>query len=456
MTVYTLVLYLMLSGAALTALLGYGHSYLRKDNVYQPFAWFVQYFIGSLMIFSGLVKAVDPMGTGYKMKDYFIEFGQQGLPLMEFMQKMSLPFAVMMIVFELVIGFCLIFGVGSKKTLFGNLAMMIFFTLLTGFNYLTGFTPKGETADAAVGIFQFAKWAAFDENNIRIKDCGCFGDFIKLAPIETFLKDVVFTGLSIWLYGQAFKIKELFPSTGRIRQIFVAVVTLATTYFCFANFYFNEPMVDFRPFHENANLPKAKADCKANPTKTEMTFVYNNKKEGKEVQFLATAMPADIGDTSKWAYVTRKDKILAKGCDSKVKEFEFPEIEDYTQFPELAKSNGYAFLVVCFNPQYGDAEAFKRISTITKAASEIGIPAFGLYNSMGEATNDEERATLLEKFRHDMQLPVDFRGADDKLVLTISRANPGLILFHKGTILKKWHHRHIPNDFVGIKTEFIK
>lgn len=457
MTVYTLVLYLMLSGAALTALLGYGHSYLRKDNVYQPFAWFVQYFIGSLMIFSGLVKAVDPMGTGYKMKDYFIEFKAQGLPLMDFMKDMSLPFAVMMIVFELVIGFCLIFGVGSKKTLFGNLAMMIFFTLLTGFNYLTGFTPKGETADAAVGIFQFAKWAAFDDNNIRISDCGCFGDFIKLKPLETFLKDIVFTGLSIWLYGQAFKIKELLPSTGRIRQIFVAVATLGTTYFCFANFYFNEPMVDFRPFYEGVNVVQAKADCKANAPKKEMTYVYKNKKEGKDEQFLSTALPADIGDTSKWAYVTRKDKEISEGCKSKITEFgQFPEIEDYTQFDELAKSNGYAFLLVTALPKEGNIDAFKRVATIAKAANESGIPTYGLYFNIPDENKDGQTDDDLEKFRHDMQLPVDFRFGDEKLVLTISRANPALILFHKGTILKKWHHRHIPADFVGIKTEFIK
>jgi uncharacterized membrane protein YphA (DoxX/SURF4 family) len=457
MTIYTLILWLLLAAAALTASLGYGHSKLRKDNTMHLTAWFVQYFIGSLMIFSGLVKAVDPMGTGYKMKDYFVEFKAQGLPLMDFMVDMSLPFAIFMIVFELVIGICLIFGVGGKKTLFGNLAMMIFFTVLTGFNYLTGFTPKGATADLNVGIFQFSQWAAFDNNNIRISDCGCFGDFLKLKPIETFLKDILFTGLSIYIYGVAYKMKEILPATPKVRNSFVAVVTLLVTWFCFANFYFNEPMVDFRPFYEGVNTVTAKAECKKNAPKKEITFTYNNKATGKNEDFLATALPTNIGDTTAWKYVGRRDKEISEGCKSKITEFtQFPELDDYSQYDELAKSDGYALVIVTSHPQKGNKDAFARIAKIAKEASEAkGIPAYGLYYHVEDENKDGQTDDDLEKFRHDMQLPVDFRFGDEKLVLTISRANPGLLLMHKGTILKKWHHRHIPADFAALK-EFMK
>ncbi len=454
MTIYTFFLLIMLIAAVLWLSLGYGHSKLRKEKVTHPLAWYVQYFTGTLLIFSGMVKAVDPMGTGYKMKDYFQEFGNQGLPLMDFFKSYSLTFAVTMIVFELVIGIALIFGVGGKKTLMGNLLMMIFFLVLTGFNYLTGFTPKGATPAEDIGIFQFGQWAAFDKNNIRISDCGCFGDFMKLSPLETFLKDIFLTGISIYIYSVAYKLKELLPAPQKIRAPFIGFITASSLFFCLMNFYFNEPMIDFRPFYEGVDLVKAKADCMANAPKVEIHFVYKNKQTGKTEEFLATNLPKDLAEN--WEYVNRRDKEISEGCKSKVTELtQFPEIDDYTQFPELAKSDGYSLLVISSHPEEGNKSAFERISKIAKEAHDAkGIPAYGLYyyikDQNGNGQDDE-----LEKFRHDHQLPVDFRFGDEKLVLTISRANPGLLLMHKGKIVKKFHHRHIPADLATL-SEYMK
>ena len=193
MTVYTLFLYIGIVAIALTATIGVGHSKLKEHAVIHPFKWFVQYFMGSLLIFSGLVKGVDPLGTAYKMQDYFTEFAAQGLPYMDIMHENALPFSLFMLVLELVLGTCLVLGLGQRKTTWVNLTMMLFFTFLTGFNYLTGYTSKSEQ----VNILHFAMWENFSDANIRITDCGCFGDFLKLLPIETFIKDIIYTFLSL-------------------------------------------------------------------------------------------------------------------------------------------------------------------------------------------------------------------------------------------------------------------
>lgn len=448
MTIYTLLLYLFIAAIGLLLLLGYGHSKLRKDSVYHPTAWFIQYFLSALMLVSGLVKALDPLGTAYKMKDYFIEFGQQGLPFMDLMIKLALPFSLLTIIFELVVGLCLLFGVGGKKTLWANLGMMLFFTFLTGFNYLTGFTPKAMGEEAAVGLIEFSKWTAFSDNNIRITDCGCFGDFLKLKPVETFVKDIFFTILSIALLGMAFKVKELLPNKKAIRTGFVVFAIFISTLFCFMNFYFDEPMVDFRPFKEGTNLPKAIEECEANSGKVEMIFVYKNNTTGEVAQFDAKSLP----DASQWTYQSRIDKVLEVGCDSKVKELkQFPEILHYQDFEELKASDGYSLLVVSSEPTKGNKEAFIKIASLAQQAAKLHIPTYGLYFNIDDANNDGSREDDLDKFRHDYQLPIDFRFGDEKLVLTISRANPGLLLIKDGVILKKYHHRHIPVDFASMK-----
>ena len=128
MTVYTLFLYIGIAGLVLTAIFGLGHSKLKKHPVMHPVQWYVQYFIGALLIFSGAVKAVDPLGTAYKMKDYFTEFDNQGLPLMELMHSFAVEFSIGMLVLELSLGVLLILGIGQRITTWTNLAMMLFFT----------------------------------------------------------------------------------------------------------------------------------------------------------------------------------------------------------------------------------------------------------------------------------------------------------------------------------------
>lgn len=452
MNIYTLFLYIAIAGAAMWATIGFGHAKLKKYDVSHPVTWFWQYFLGALLVFSGFVKAVDPLGTAYKMKDYFAEFKAQGLPFMDFMKDWSVSFSVFMIVVEMVVGFCLILGIGGRKNLGINLLMMLFFTFLTGFNYLTGFTPRGESAETAVGILQFSQWTAFDNNNIRISDCGCFGDFIKLQPIETFLKDIFLTGISIYLFRFPERLKDIVPAT-RIRTILTAVASAATLGFCLNNFYFNDAYIDFRPFAEGVNIPAAKEECKKNAPVVEMTFIYKNQATGETQQFDAKNLPKD----TTWKYVDRKDKVVKEGCKSKVMELtQFPEIEDYTQFPELAKSNGYALLVVAADLDKADRASFKQITTIARAAEERdSVPTYALYYNIkdqnGNGQDDE-----IDAFRHEVQAGFHFAFGDEKLVLTIMRANPGLILFHKGTIVKKWHHKHLPATYDVIKTTYMK
>lgn len=455
MTVYTLFLYIGLAALVLLLTLGVGHSKLRKHTVMRPVVWYLQYFVGALLLFSGFIKAVDPLGTAYKMQDYFEEFQRQGFPLSEFMHSQALPFSVFMLVVELVLGFCLILGIGGRRTTFFTLLMMLFFTWLTGFNYLTGFTPNDPDND--VGFFQFSKWAAFNENYIRIKDCGCFGDFMKLTPLQTFLKDVFLVIVTIGLHIKGNQIKDMLVITAnpekkqisskKIRIGVVAGLSLLSWLFCLNNYYFNDAFIDFRPFYVGVDMVEAKKTCKG--AEKEIKFIYLNEQTNEE-KLLTMAEMTDTTNkylfAAPWKYKDRTEVIIKEACTSKIREFgmEGDSSETQTKMMEIVYDTERAHLVaVAANLDNSSKSAFKEIAALAAAAEKDGIPTTAFYSHIEGST--------VEEFRHTLQLPFPVIWADDKLLKTIIRANPGLLLIKNGKIIQKWHHWHIPN-YDGVKS----
>lgn len=441
MTVYTLFAYIALVAIALTAVLGVGHSKLKHHQVTHPLVWFIQYFMGSLLIFSGLVKGVDPVGTAYKMKDYFTEFEIQGLPFMDVMQEYALPFSLIMLVLELFLGAALILGLGQRKTTWMVLLMMLFFTFLTGFNYLTGYTSKPDE----VGFLEFDKWGAFADENIRITDCGCFGDFLKLKPVETFVKDIIYTILGLMLVFNTTRLKELLPREGAARTVAGVLLIGASTWFCLQNFYLDKPMVDFRPFYVGADLNKAKEECAANPPKVETYYTYVHQETKEEKEILAADFSKaenkylwEQGSPWKIDSDRTRSKTLKEGCTSQVQYFDKFEVLEDKQ---------YNFLVIGGDLDKADKDAFKKISALAAQAENDGYATRALYYHTSKQTLDE--------FRQEVTAAYPFDTADDKLLKTIIRAKPGLLLLKDGVVIQKWHHRHIPN-YADVKGEYMK
>ena len=179
MTIVSLFLYVAIAALALSGLI----SRFKLDK-FSFVENFIQNFAGILFIFSGFVKAVDPMGTAFKMEQYFTAFEDtcKGsflkilAPIFPVLSNMSLGFSVFMIVLEIVLGIMIIIGYRRQLSAWLFLIIMVFFTILTGFTYLTGFVPS----DA--NFFEFSKWSEYNKNQMRVTDCGCFGDFLKLEP----------------------------------------------------------------------------------------------------------------------------------------------------------------------------------------------------------------------------------------------------------------------------------
>lgn len=231
----------------------------------------IRVLVGCLFIFSGVVKAIDPLGTSYKMHDYFSAFAATGWPAFwHMMDTFSISISVIMIVLEMIAGFALLIGWSNRFTVWLLFLMTLFFTVLTGFTYLSGFCPNALFAFFSVALVTLiivtaCKWhtthgkkiaaftalvllvyvgliagtdnlltCAFDKTKMKVTDCGCFGDFIKLQPYQTFWKDIVLDVLIFILVIGVAQIQPLFKNrTTTLLTVCFAVISLL---FSFSNY----------------------------------------------------------------------------------------------------------------------------------------------------------------------------------------------------------------------------
>jgi uncharacterized membrane protein YphA (DoxX/SURF4 family) len=497
MTIFNLLTIFGISGILLTILTKY-----TSERINNLLITFLQYFCGVWFVFSGVVKAIDPMGTAFKMQQYFSEFEGtfEGVGFKNFAKifpwfsEHAIGFSIFMILLEIVLGVLLILGSRVKFTKWTFFLIIFFFTILTGFTYLTGFVPSGEN------FFSFSKWAAYKETNMKVTDCGCFGDFLKLHPKVSFFKDLFLMLPAFLFLFQGNKFHKLFNR--KWRTGIIALFTLGFGWFCYYNTYTNEPVVDFRPFTNGVNIRTQKAkEQDAQSAVKILTYVLKNRKTGEKKEISYTEYIDNKGyekyteDT--WEIVDQVKSELTVP-HTKISDFEVYDMDEQEATDDILNDKNYKFLVVSYKldaqtttektlqvpdsifstdtlignngvqqivktfVKMGTKETKikeivwntdfenkwkKGINTIINEADKAGIKAIGLVNLNGKG--------IVDDFRHATQSAYPFYQADELVIKTIMRSNPGLILMKDGQIIQKWHFNQLPS-FAEIKAKFIK
>ncbi len=325
----------------------------RKDWV----TTFFQNFTGALFIFSGWVKAIDPLGTAYKMEQYFAEFKYTFeetwmsfiAPLFPWLSEFSIGFSVFMIVFEIVLGFMLIIGSRPKFTAWAFLLLVAFFTFLTGFTYLTGHVPQD------VNFFEFGKWSAWVETNMKVTDCGCFGDFIKLKPKVSFLKDVFLMIPALWFLFRSKDMHTLF--TANTRTGILGVSTLGFLLYCFSNFSWDLPHKDFRPFKVDTDILKVReAEAAAQAAIKVTGYKMTSKEDGRVVELPYDQFLKEYKQYPKeeWEYEQVKTKPTIE--PTKISDFSFTDADGNEMADEILNEPNYSFMLVSYK-LYGKAHS---------------------------------------------------------------------------------------------------
>ena len=345
-------------------------------------------------ILSGFVKAVDPLGTQYKINDYLSVMHLRGI-VPDFM---TLGASVAQSAVEFVIGICLLFAIHRRLVSKLTLLIMVVMTALT-------------------------LWLALAN---PISDCGCFGDALVLTNWQTFWKNIVLlaAALIVWRWP-----KEMMRMISLSNQWIVFNYSTLFILFIVVWCLYDLPLFDFRPYHVGVNIKQSMEIPEgAQQPQFETTFIL--EKDGRRQEFTT----ADYPDST-WTFIDSKTVQTAEGYVPPIHDFSIvtDEGEDITE--EVLTREGYTFLLVSPHLENADDSQLDQINQIYEYSKEQGYPFYCL-------TASTERAIVRWQDMTGAEYP--FCSTDEITLKTVVRSNPGLLLLRQGTIIRKWSHNLLP------------
>lgn len=351
--------------------------------------------VGLLFIFSGVVKANDPAGLGYKMQEFFEVWGWHGL------DDLALPLSVAMIAFEIVAGAAVIIGWRFPLFAWMLLALIVFFTFLTGYAVLSG----------------------------KVRECGCFGDCIPLTAEQSFAKDLVLLALILLLFVRRRDVSSLMADRPSLLALSATTaLSLALQAYVLRHL----PIVDCLPYRKGNDILKMMQMPEgALPDSFEIRFVY--KKSGAEVEFDADHFPADFNDTA-YSFVRRYDKLVRKGNA-------VPPIRDFVIIAPSGADTTKALLELPGRKLFVFSRELPRDPSVWSWKG-------GLQNIMQAAKTDAIPLVWVSSDAERIQSGLRTIGLDDIPVMkgdgvaikTAARVDPTIYLLEGSTVLGKWAH----------------
>ena len=354
-----------------------------------------RFVLAATFIFSGYVKAIDPLGTLYKLKDYAAAMSLNGL----LPDWALVGVAIALGALEFALGVFMLFAVRRHVVSRITLAFMAAMTVLTLWIFV---------ADP-------------------VKDCGCFGDALKLTNGETLLKNIVLSACAALVAWRPVDMARFISRSNQwiVRYYTVAYIVITSVY-CL----YTLPIFDFRPYHVGMNI-KQGMEIPEGAEQPEFESTFLLRKNGETREFTLDNYP-----DSTWEYVDTRTVQTKKGYEPPIHDFALTTCdtgEDITE--QVLTKKGYTFLLVSPRLAVADDSNFGDIDQIYEYAEENGADFYCVTAS----ANDE-----IERWRDLTGAEYQFCNADETTLKTMIRSNPGLMLLKDGTIIGKWSHNALP------------
>lgn len=354
-----------------------------------------RFVLAATFIFSGYVKAIDPLGTLYKLKDYAAAMSLNGL----LPDWALVGVAIALGALEFALGVFMLFAVRRHVVSRIMLAFMTAMTVLTLWIFV---------ADP-------------------VKDCGCFGDALKLTNGETLLKNIVLSACAALVAWRPVDMARFISRSNQwiVRYYTVAYIVITSVY-CL----YTLPIFDFRPYHVGMNI-KQGMEIPEGAEQPEFESTFLLRKNGETREFTLDNYP-----DSTWEYVDTRTVQTKKGYEPPIHDFALTSCdtgEDITE--QVLTKKGYTFLLVSPRLAVADDSNFGDIDQIYEYAEENGADFYCVTAS----ANDE-----IERWRDLTGAEYQFCNADETTLKTMIRSNPGLMLLKDGTIIGKWSHNALP------------
>jgi uncharacterized membrane protein YphA (DoxX/SURF4 family) len=371
----------------------------RNNPAFRLIASISRILLGLVFIFSGVVKAIDPLGTVYKIEDYLKAFGGFFTELL----PMAEVAAWALIILELLLGVCMVLNIRTQWTAWVSLLFYLVMTPLTLYIALTN----------------------------PVSDCGCFGDAVVLTNWQTFWKNVVLIILAIVLVACRKHTRQLWSNWMEL-VLTVLTIVAAVAFMTWTRLHL--PLKDFRPYKVGNHLPTLmEYPDDAEPDVYEYSFVY--EKDGVEQTFTLENYPK--GDST-WTFVRSNSKLIKKGYEPPIHDFEIINAEGEDLTWDILESEEPVTLVVMYDLKKADKKQMAKVVNLLgdEAMRQEGDEA-GVYILTGSGTDD------IINFCLEYPALSDYICTCDPVTLkTIVRANPGAIVVQNGTVIDKYNLRN--------------
>ena len=374
---------------------------MKTNKVVHSIGSVARTLVAAVFLFSGFVKAVDPLGTVYKIEDYLKAFGGVWTDLM----PLAGAAAVCLIAVEWLLGVCMLCNVRTNWTSWLALAFYLVMTPLT-------------------------LWIALTN---PVSDCGCFGDALVLTNWQTFWKNVVLLGLVVVLLLT----KRSIPFTfGTPIELLIAVLGLALAGGLMGYSYTHLPPLDFRPYKVGNNIPEL-MEIPAGAPLDEYAITLIYERDGVQQEFTLENYPK--GDST-WTFVDQRSVLVKKGYEAPIHDFEIltMEYDDITY--DILESETPVTLVTMYDLDKTDRTQLHKVKALYQRLTTndqrpiyflTGSGEEAIYAFAEELGMDEETAETV------------FCTIDPVTLKTIVRANPGLFVVQNGTIIEKQNFKQL-------------
>lgn len=408
-----------------------------------------RYFVGILFIFSGIVKANDPLGFSYKLEEYFDEFAKLGHywgfleTFFQWCHDYALPQAIFIVILEVVLGVAILVRFRTRLTATLLLLLIAFFTALT----------------FASAYFEI------------VKTCGCFGDAIPLTAWESFTKDVILSVLiliifirqkaisisetdkydfvlaaigSVAMFKLSYDLEWFFPfwflvitftafflirlvSHRKAPWIVTILSTIAMSFFTFYTYSYL-PVKDFRAYAPGKNIYE---QMQGIPDKLKYYYILRDKATGEEQEF--EKFPENYQD--KYEYVDSRTEVIEKGVEPKIMDFSIVTAEGEDLTEDFLLSENFTFFLISYDLDQSAPQPQPRINELATALQAKGHRFVGL-------TATDPAKTLA--FTQASGSTFSYLYCDQIVLKTIIRSNPGLMLVKDGKVYAQWHYNDLP------------
>lgn len=353
--------------------------------------------IGIVFLYSGFVKAVDPLGSMYKFNDYFLAFG------IPWLSDFALFLGFLLFCFEFLLGFAFVFNIKLKFFSWIMMLFMLFFFILTLILAIKN----------------------------PVSDCGCFGDALILTNWETFYKNIALMLLALNVFAARKRILNRFPN---ITQYLILLVGLAIILWVSVFSLRHLPLIDFMHWKKGTNISEQVVDT---PEIADIKLVYKHKMTGEVFKYTSKTLPwQDTAFFNKLEFVDQEKTIIQEYKPAPIHDFLIDDSSKVNHNAEIINNPEFQFLLVIYDLTITKKEV---LPTLNSFYQQCVADSFGFVALCGS-----DFATIYKNIG-DYDLKYPFFGVDGTALKSVVRSNPGMVLLKNGVVLDKWAWRDFPS-----------